>query len=313
MAFLLTQVDFSNLLRQVTGIQPGYFLLGGVLYLLKSAFRALRFQRLNSQGSGEKPAYLDMLRLVLASSLAAQLLPLKLGEFAYVYLLKRGNQASISKGLSTLLAARLFDLFAIGLLFLLVSLALGLPQLAQLSVYFNAIMVFIALLAVVIAAVLFASRWAGTIIARIYALKAVSGMEVLARLRPGLESLFGQLAAYSPRDILEWSLLAGLEWLVNYFAFHVLLMGIGLAPGFYDTVVAVTFAALTSVLPLNSFGSFGSLEAGWAAGLLLMGYPRETAVSSGFASHLLTLAYMLVLGGFSWLSYLLSTRPGKSQ
>jgi uncharacterized membrane protein YbhN (UPF0104 family) len=160
---------------------------------------------------------------------------------------------------------------------------------------------------------LFGSRWAGTWIARLYALPVVAKARFLAGLRTGLETLFSQLAAYSLRDVLSWSLLAGLEWFVNYFAFHVLLLGIGLTPDFYTTVVAVTFAALTSVLPLNSFGSFGALEAGWAAGLLLMGIPRETAVSSGFASHLLTLAYMLVFGGLSWLSYLLTGRPGKSQ
>ena len=115
-----------------------------------------------------------------------------------------------------------------------------------------------------------------------------------------------ELARYSPRETSEWGVLAGLEWFVNYFAFHVLMLGIGMDPRFLDTVVCVTFAALASVLPLNSFGSFGTQEAGWAAGLLLMGYPRESAIASGFATHLLTLAYMILLGGLSWLTYLLA-------
>ena len=109
----------------MTGVQPGYFLLGGLLYLVKTCLRALRFQRLNRQS---KPSFAEMLRLVLASGLASQLLPLKLGEFAYIYLLKRSRRATISQGLSSLLIARLFDLLAVAVLFILVSLALGLPD-----------------------------------------------------------------------------------------------------------------------------------------------------------------------------------------
>jgi uncharacterized protein (TIRG00374 family) len=309
---LLTQVNFPALLRQVTGVQPGYFLLGGLLYLLKTCLRALRFQRLNRQS---KPPFLDMLRLVLASSLASQLLPLKLGEFAYVYLLKRSRRASIPQALSSLLAARLFDLLAIASLFIFVSLALGLPAMDQLTIYFNAILIFIAALMVGILLLLIGARAAGRLLNWFFALPLLREWHVplVDKLRTGLQSLLDELARYSPREIIEWGVLAGLEWFVNYYAFHVLLLGIGLTPRFFDTVVCVTFAALASVLPLNSFGSFGTQEAGWAAGLLLMGFSRENAISSGFATHLLTLAYMLLLGGVSWLTYLLPERAVKAQ
>jgi uncharacterized protein (TIRG00374 family) len=303
LAGLLTQVDFSALLRQVLGVQPVYFLLGGLLYLVKTGLRALRYQRLNRQS---KPALLEMLRLVLASSLASQLMPLKLGELAYVYLLRRGGRASVAQGVSSLLAARLFDLLAVALLFVLVTLAIGGGALRELSVYFNAILVFILALLAAIAAILGGARYGQKILAWVFALPVLRErpLPFVDKLRAALENLLAELAAYSPRDIAEWSLLAGLEWFVNYGAFHVLLLGIGLTPRFFDTVVCVTFAALASVLPLNSFGSFGTQEAGWAAGLLLMGYSRESAIASGFATHLLTLAYMLLLGGISWMTYL---------
>ena len=65
--------------------------------------------------------------------------------------------------------------------------------------------------------------------------------------------------------------------------------------------------ALASVLPVNSFGNFGTQEAGWASGMVLLGYSQQTALTSGFATHLLSLAYMLVLGGAAWISYLAGT------
>jgi len=135
----------------------------------------------------------------------------------------------------------------------------------------------------------------------------------LNKLRSALQSLFNELARYAPREYIAWGILAGLEWFVNYITFNILMVGIGMDVTFYTTVVCVTFAALASVLPLNSFGSFGTQEAGWAAGLILMGYPRESAIASGFATHLLTLAYMILFGGLSWLSYLLPARSATAQ
>jgi uncharacterized membrane protein YbhN (UPF0104 family) len=102
---------------------------------------------------------------------------------------------------------------------------------------------------------------------------------------------------------LEIGGLSMLEWALNYSMFHVLLLGMGLAPRFFDTIATVAFAALASILPVNSFGNFGTQEAGWAAGMMLLGYPQETALTSGFATHLLTLLFMLVLGGLALLSY----------
>jgi hypothetical protein len=310
LAWLLTQVDFPALWRQVSGTSPAYFLLGGLLYLVKTALRALRIQRINRRS---QPTLLAMLRLVLAVSLATQILPLKLGEFTYVYLLNRDRRASLSAGLSSLLIVRLLDLLAIGLLFILVSLVLGLSASTELSRYFTAVLVFIALLAAAILSLLIVSRCGEKLLDSFFALPWLPQMPLLVRIHAGLTALFNELARYTNAEILEWMFISLMEWFVNYYAFHILLQGIGLAPTFYTTVITVTFAALTSVLPFNSFGSFGTLEAGWAAGMILMGYPRQVAISSGFAAHLLTMAYMILLGGLSWLTYLAPARPGKSQ
>ena len=104
--FLLKQIDFRNLVDLIFKIKPEYLLLGGILYLCKGLLRAFRFKRANQ----DYPLpFLKMLRLTFASSLASQVLPLKLGELTYVYLLKRDNRASISHGLSSLMIMRLID------------------------------------------------------------------------------------------------------------------------------------------------------------------------------------------------------------
>ena len=89
-----------------------------------------------------------MLRLTFASSLASQVLPLKLGELTYVYLLKRDNRASISHGLSSLMIMRLIDLLAVSLLFIIFTITVQVP--AGLTVYFKSILGFMALLLLII-------------------------------------------------------------------------------------------------------------------------------------------------------------------
>ena len=298
---LLRQVDFPALINQILKIPFTFLLLGGLIYGVKAVLRAARFARMNARQEGV--SLLRMLRLSLASSLASQLLPLKLGELSYVYLLKREYRSPVAQGLSTLMLIRLFDMLAVALLFVAFALLVRLP--ASLSLYFYSILAFVGLLLALILALLFGARFVEPLLAYLFRFRWVRRVPYLFKLRGMLAGVALDLQRYSPRAYAEWTVLAALEWLVNYFTYHVLLIGIGLQPALFTTVVTVTFAALASVLPINSFGSFGTQEAGWATGLVLLGYRQEVAITSAFAAHLLILGYILLLGGLSWLSYLL--------
>jgi uncharacterized protein (TIRG00374 family) len=296
--FLLKQIDFKNLLDLIFKIKPEYLLLGGVLYLCKGLLRALRFKRTNAR---YPIPFLKMLRLTFASSLASQVLPLKLGELTYVYLLKRDNRASISHGLSSLMIIRLIDLLAVSLLFIIFTLTVQVPD--NLAIYFRAILGFMAVLLAAILFVIFISARDQVIVQFFQRFALVEKIGLLKKGINWLAHFLSDLKQYRWSQYVEWTLLASAEWLVNFSVFHVLLIGLGLTPAWFDTVVSVTFSVLASVLPINSFGNFGTQEAGWSTGLVLLGYARESAIASGFATHLITLAYFLVFGGISWLSY----------
>ena len=305
--YLLKQIDFHNLLQLIFQIKLDYLLLGGFCYLCKALLRALRYKRLNRRIS---PGFLEMLRLTLATSLASQILPMKLGEFSYVYLMKKTNRSSISYGLSSLMVIRLIDLLAISLLFIIVTLTVH--QTVDISIYFYSILWFIGFLVAVILGLLLLSKTDRVNLQFILRFRPVEKLPILKKLLVGLENFLANLKQYKFSEYLEWIGLACLEWLVNYAVFQAILLGIGLTPSLFDTVVSVTFASLASVLPINSIGNFGTQEAGWATGLILLGYTKEIAITSGFATHLLTLAYMLVLGGISWLSYFIRFKPDKN-
>ncbi len=56
--------------------------------------------------------------------------------------------------------------------------------------------------------------------------------------------------------------------------------------GFRQAVVGNTGQVLANVLPVNSFGSFGTLEAGWAGGFMLVGMSPQDAITTAFGYHI---------------------------
>lgn len=308
LVFLLLKIDFHSLVQLIGKIHWQYLALGAVAYLCKGTLRSFRFYRLNRRS---QPSYVRMLRLTFASSLASQILPLKLGELSYVYLLKRDHEAPISQGLSTLLVVRLFDLLAISILFIAIAFIAQVP--AGLSVYFYSILAFIGALVLLLIALLVLANFAQPVLNFFFGHAWVQKIPLADKLRRMTENIFTDLKQYRPMEYGEMVATACAEWLVNYATFQVMLIGMGLTPSFFATVVAVTFAALASVLPINSFGNFGTQEAGWATGLVLLGFTQSLALTSGFGTHLLTLGYMLVFGGLSWLSYLFTHKQAAPQ
>ncbi|MBE0699246.1 MAG: flippase-like domain-containing protein [Anaerolineaceae bacterium] len=290
--FLLSQVDFQNLARFIANIQPIYLLLGGLIYLIKSAIRALRFWRINAEAH---PSFLKMLRLTLASSLASQLMPLKLGELTYIYLVKKDIGSPISQGISSLIIIRIFDLLAISILFILAALGFGMPT--GLSVYFSYVLGFITFLVIILASLVGAGKFFSPIVNTLVQKTFLGKIPLIGKAQDGLERILAGLGKFNRKETVELVIYPLLEWSVNFAMYHVLLEGMGLSPRPLDTIIGVTFAALASVLPVNSFGNFGTQEAGWATGLILSGFTQQTALASGFATHLLSLGYMLVMGG----------------
>lgn len=306
LVILLLQVDFQGLTQQVLNIPPGLLLLGGVLYLCKGAARGVRFWRMNAAA---RPGYWKMLRLTFATSLASQLLPFKLGELTYVYVVKRELRTPISQGLSALIIIRIFDLLAIALLFVLAAAVLSLP--GDFSIYFNYILALIGGLLALLAGFIFAGKYFAILSARLLALTWLRRVRLAQKMQQSMAELLAELGKFRGRQYVELIAYPLIEWGINFVMYGVLLRGIGLSPRALDPVVAVTFAALANLLPLNSVGNFGVQDAGWTSGMLLLGYPQDIALTSALSTHLLALGYMLVLGGIAWLSYLV--RPGAAQ
>lgn len=297
--FLLRQVDVKVLIRQITGMSLDFFLLGAGIYLIKACLRTMR---LNCISTKITLPYWRTLRLSLATSLATQIFPFKLGELIYVYLLNRENNISSAQGLSALIVIRLIDLLAIGMLFLVVVLSLHSPQ-SELQ--FKQVLIFLGLLSGGFGVLFFVVRKVPGFL-NSHKLKVFKKNELFSKLLDWVVKFLVTFKDYKPEQFAVWMGLALLEWIANYIIFYLLLLGIGVPISPFQTTTAVTFAAVASALPVNVVGSFGSQEAGWTAGLLLAQVDQQTAITTAFSTHILTLGYIAFFGILAWISYLVS-------
>jgi hypothetical protein len=83
------------------------------------------------------------------------------------------------------------------------------------------------------------------------------------------------------------------------FLFYALLVrGLGGAQdlSFAQAVFGSGLSTVANLLPINGFAGFGSQEAGWVVGVGALGVPRELALSTGLAVHVVQLFNVLLLG-----------------
>jgi uncharacterized membrane protein YbhN (UPF0104 family) len=130
------------------------------------------------------------------------------------------------------------------------------------------------------------------------ALARIPGRGKVERLVGEIESGLGSLGG--PRQYADLMLSSLAVWVSSFAMLHVLLLGLGVHVASSQTLIGATAATLTSVLPINSLGNFGTLEAGWVGGFLLVGMNPDTALSTGFAVHLQALVYAFVFGLPAW-------------
>ena len=91
-----------------------------------------------------------------------------------------------------------------------------------------------------------------------------------------------------------------LSWVMAFWMFYAFLRGFGISTSFLNVVFGSTVAIIANAFPISGLGNWGILEAGWAAGFLLVGLSKVEAIATGFGVHIIifiTSAIMSLLAG----------------
>ena len=105
--YLVRQVDYPHFIRLAKNV-PFWFFFGlFALFFLLNIFRALRFRMLLDR---EDLPLGVLFPITLCHNFFVRTLPLMVGEFSYIALLRRHLKIPVSEGVRSLFEARLFDL-----------------------------------------------------------------------------------------------------------------------------------------------------------------------------------------------------------
>lgn len=297
---LFTQISLRDLLTLLIRIDPLYALLGGAAYFLATLFRALRFRWLIHS----KEISLDELfRISVFYHLSLMVLPSKLGELSYPYFLNRIGGFTITEGLASLIAARVYDFFAILVIFLFSS--LGFQNLFKVNLF---VVLFLTLLLILFILVIFFymdrllilfSNLFGKIFKTIRKEESKTSLWVQKQIHQTSED-FSAIRAKKTYVAVALTTLG--SWLMIFLTFEAFLLGFGVKVPLVKMIFGSTVAVIANALPIGGIGNWGTHEVGWAVGFLMTGLPKEQAIATGFGVHILVFITCALLGFISWLT-----------
>lgn len=267
------------------------------LYAGMNLLRTLRFRLLIPPA--ERPRFAPLLGVTSAYSMAATVLPAKIGEATFVLYANRACGVPAASGLAALVVSRLLDLATLAGMFALACLALHISHAYPGIPWFLAV----GSCLFAISAVCFFLSSRGDLLV-IFALTIVRWLG-LERVRAGRtivtrsEQVAGALRfAGGEGRLVPAALVSVPIWLMIFLFCAVLGRGFGLPAelSLAELSFGSALAIVTSLIPISAFANFGTLEAGWVIGFEMLGVPRDLAAATGLGLHVVQVGLCIAFG-----------------
>lgn len=292
--WLSAQVDLSSAVDIFREISIPNLVIGFVLYLVSFYLRAARFKIL-------LPADIplrELFPIVLVHYTALNIIPARLGELSYVYLLNKHNHVSTGTSVSSLLLARVFDLLALTAIFFttLNFLPLPAPWLRTISIIAAGFL--LAAIGVLFLILMYKEkclRWFQAAIEkmrwdRYKLIQSISKeSENVVRSFRHIESWMQAGKAFAV-SLGIWLSILG----INY----VVLQAFGAGLSYIKVVVGGTLIILLTIIPVDLFSGFGVRSMSWKVLFEALGASRDVAIVSAFGSKVVTTFYLFLLGAY---------------
>ncbi|MDO8480285.1 MAG: lysylphosphatidylglycerol synthase transmembrane domain-containing protein [Nanoarchaeota archaeon] len=303
--YLFVYIDFKDIAIAFSRISPGLLLVSFALYLALYLFRTLRFVHLNNSAI----SFRDMFSIVCIHNFFNNIVPLRIGELSYVYLVNRQKSGTTGMGIATLIVARVFDfllliLFAL-VTFLLFPSAIVIPP----TVYYTILAITLLLLFGLYSLLHFKSH----IISVLRIFVRLLHLEKLRFIRTILDKIKESLENFrvvsSRRTMYLSTFSTTLTLFAQYLFSFLLIRGMGITFSFTDVIVGSLLILLVGILPIQGVGGFGTYEGAWTLVFLYFGVPSAQAIPAAFVLHFLQLFFLIALGAFGMIDYRVRIGP----
>jgi len=304
---LLLQISLKDLSALLRTINPLWAALGSIAYLLAILFRALRFKwLLHSKGI----PFSDLFRITAFYHLSLMVLPSKLGELSYPYLLKKINGMNVTEGLASLIVSRVYDFFVILVILLFVS--VGFEGLFEVHPFLIILLVALLLGFVVFALSYMSSflRWFSNVLGRISNWTGSRNVRLVLWMQEKMSDIAEDFYAIKARrTYFPVSVTSLASWVMIFCTFYAYMKGFGVDIPFTKMIFGSTVGVIANALPISGIGNWGTLEAGWAAGFLMVGLSKEKAIATGFGVHIMIFIVCALISFFCWATFKRQKNP----
>ncbi|GAA0284930.1 lysylphosphatidylglycerol synthase transmembrane domain-containing protein [Rhodovulum strictum] len=280
LAGLAAATGWQETRAQLFSIGPGHLAALLALSLVNYALRGLRWH-LFARRIGLPPGLLRDLRHYLGGFLMS-VTPGRVGELVRIRWIRRETGMTLERSAPLFLMDRAGDLAAMALILA------GALALSSGSIAGGAPLAALALLVALIAT---HSQLMAGLVTRAY---RVFGL--WPRLFGRLRAMARTLAQFSHSGVLAGAVALGLiGWAAEGYAFHLLLLWLGVETTLWTAMAIFTFATLAGGLT-GAPGGLGGAEAAMIALLTLEGVPPETSVAATAVIRVTTLWFAVGIG-----------------
>lgn len=290
MALLFTQIDLDEVLEMLRHTSLPWVFNGMAFFLLYQILKTFRFRALIASREHQT---LTLFGLQCFHSFLNAVLPSKLGEVAFVYLLKRGYQIPIAQGTSVLIAARVLDLALFALLFILLAL-LGWPRYGIPYMQFVALGI-VGLTVVVLMFYVAMIRFGDEARILRWFDKPKRGRRFWDFLGRNVALLFQAFRDIKGRQYVSSAAYSTIMWAALYATAYSSAHAVGFDLSLDENLFVFLGSFPFDFLPIKGIWDFGTHEGEWTIGLLLLGYPQQDAFLLAVGSHVIYLLNTFVI------------------
>lgn len=290
-------VSAADLLAAWKHLSWRVYALALCLHVVLYVLRAVRFQILIPRGY--RPPFGRLLVICAAHTMAAFILPAKVGEATFVVYTSNLCGLPAPMSIAALVVSRLLDLASLALGMSIACLWIGATGAYPRIEWFESVGATLAVLALF----LFALSARGDLLVRCATLASrtlrLDRFERGRALMGKAEQITAALRQAGSKQQLIGATLVSLPiWACVFLFCAVLARGLGLPESIAlsEATFGSGLAILTSLLPISAFASFGTLETGWVLGFGVFGISKELAFATGAGLHIVQLFNVVLLG-----------------
>jgi len=300
--YLLNNINIRDIWNSIRSIYIPLFVLALLLSVGGFYLRAYRYKILLGRYT---VGVNDLTLVTVARDLFTDVLPARLGSLSYIYILVRKYSVPLEVCMSTFVISAVLDSVAIMPILFLAIVIVGSQSFSIFPSFYLIVSASAFVIFILILVFLDKLIWFGMKILDWFFVKIkLRGARFVDYAMNKLVFMNDNIMEIKGRKVYPQVFgLTVIIRILKFVVYYILLLSIVMSMGygvteisFWKSFLGTASAELSATLPTHSLAGIGTYETSWTIAFILLGYPKDFAIVSGFSFHVIKLAYNVGFG-----------------